>query len=1074
MIRSLPLPTLFLLVWVTCLHAAQKPTYYLNPEKSFTQYSYDNWTSSNGLPTNSLLQLYQDSDGYLWMTGYSGLIRFDGLDFKVFNTRNTPEFKSNVIRNIVEDKDGALWLSTQGNGLVAYKNGKFVVHGKEQGLMHLYRGLLADDKGRIWSASPEQGWFFFEKDKFNFINYSSSLKNIEVRSIVQGNKGEIWFATLGEGLFKYENDELVSYKTADGLIDNWVYSLYVDANNTLWVGTGKGLCQYNGHQFVEVLPELNFTINKLLTDRYGNLWIASTNGLYRYDLNAKVLEHFSEENGLSSNYVVDFLFDREGNFWMTHSKGGLSRIKDGKFINYTETGGLPGRLVNTICEIGPKHFLLGLDNGTLAEIVNRKIAPFKLTTDLDDTRIRHILKDAKGNIWISTYIGLLQKKIDGKEVWFDRINKFKDSKIRLTYEDSKGNIWVGTRNSGLIKIDNLGLITTYNVDNGLTSNLIMSIVEDADNNIWVGTSEGKGALNSISKEGVIKSFGEEAGLNCDIIFNLHSDKEGRLWIASTTGLWIYQNAGFYNLNSLNGLEANSVFDVVEDDFGSVWLPYEEGIMRLDKQEIVNFIQTGTGNIKCRVYNKSDGMTTSECNPTAQVLKSKGGRLFFATLDGVSVIDPIDELINNYIPPVVIEAIKTDDKLVDLTSALVFEPGIKRYSITYTAISLYDSQKIKFKYQLVGFEDHWVEVNNQRTVSFTNLPYGDYTFKVTSTNSDGIWSDDFTQISFTVKPRFYETTLFYVLFLIAAITIVYVFYILRITQLKKSKEELEISVSERTREIVKQNRELEQQKQEIQAKNNVLISQKAEIELQAKELQRQKEELNESNKTKDKIFSIISHDLRGPLGNIKNMLALIVLKQNEFDEVKRNRILENLSEITKSTFYLIDNLLNWSRSQRGLVTYDPQMFLVAPLVEDIIELTRPTAIKKGIQVISHLEPSELAFADLNMVKTIFRNFIENALKFTSQQGKIEVSSKLLGDKIEFSIADSGVGMSAETIEKIVHGADIFSTYGTNQEKGSGLGLLICKDFIHQCGGELRINSVLDEGSVFSFTLKRFQL
>ncbi len=1074
MIRSLSLSILFLLVWVTFLHGAQKPTYYLNPEKSFTQYSYDNWTSANGLPTNSLLHLFQDGNGYLWMSGYSGLIRFDGLDFKVFNTRNTPEFKSNVIRNIVEDQNGVIWLSTQGNGLVAYTNGKFIVHGKELGLMHLYRGLLADDKGRIWSASPEHGWFFLENDKFNFINYSSSLKNIEVRSIVQGNKGEIWFATLGEGLFKYENEELLSYKISDGLTDNWVYSLYVDANNTLWVGTGKGICYYNGHQFVRVLPELDFTINKLLTDRYGNLWIASTNGLYRYDLNANVLEHFSEENGLSSNYVVDFLFDREGNFWMTHSKGGLSRIKDGKFTNYTETGGLPGRVVNTICETGNKQFLLGLDNGTLAEITNRKIVPFRLKTNLEDTRIRHILKDTRGNLWISTYLGLLQKKPDGTEVWFDRINKFKDSKIRLTYEDTIGNIWVGTRNSGLIKIDKSGVLTTYNVEKGLTSNLVMSIAEDPQGTIWVGTSEGKGALNSISKEGVIKSFGEDVGLNSDIIFNLYCDKDGTLWIASTSGLWVYWKGKFYNINSLNGLEANSVFDVIEDDFGSIWLPYEEGVMRLDKQELTNFIKTGTGGINCRVYNKSDGMTTSECNPTAQVLKSKGGRLYFATLDGISVIDPIDELINNYVPPVVIEEIRTDEKLANLKSELVFEPGIKRYSITYTAISLYDSQKIKFKYQLIGFENHWVEVNNQRTVSFTNLPYGNYTFKVTSTNSDGIWSDQYTQISFSVKPRFYETTLFYILFLISVITIVYVFYILRITQLRRSKEELEISVSERTSEIVKQNKELELQKQEIQAKNNVLISQKAEIELQAKELQRQKEELNESNKTKDKIFSIISHDLRGPLGNIKNMLALIVLKQNEFDEVKRNRILENLSEITKSTFYLIDNLLNWSRSQRGLVTYDPQMFLVAPLVDDIIELTRPTAIKKAIQVISHLEPSELAFADLNMVKTIFRNFIENALKFTPQQGRIDISSKLLGDKIEFSINDSGVGMSVETIEKIVNGSDIFSTFGTNQEKGSGLGLLICKDFIHQCGGELRSESTIGQGSIFSFTLKRFQL
>jgi len=257
-------------------------------------------------------------------------------------------------------------------------------------------------------------------------------------------------------------------------------------------------------------------------------------------------------------------------------------------------------------------------------------------------------------------------------------------------------------------------------------------------------------------------------------------------------------------------------------------------------------------------------------------------------------------------------------------------------------------------------------------------------------------------------------------------------------------------------------------------NDVLLAQKREIEKQSEELEKQKEELKENIQSKEKIFSIISHDLRSPLGNIQNMLNLLIDKDKNFDTEKKSRILENLAEVTKSTFYLLDNLLNWSRTQRGLINYDPQMFLLAPLIDEILSLTRPMAIKKKIEVVSRIGESDLAFGDLNMVKTIFRNFIENALKFTGENGKVEIFSSMQGEMVEFAIKDNGVGMTDETIYQLMHRNDINATFGTNREKGSGLGFLLCKEFIRKNGGLFHIESNPGQGSTVYFTLKRFQL
>ena len=415
----------------------------------------------------------------------------------------------------------------------------------------------------------------------------------------------------------------------------------------------------------------------------------------------------------------------------------------------------------------------------------------------------------------------------------------------------------------------------------------------------------------------------------------------------------------------------------------------------------------------------------------------------------------------------------DNTIVAIKETNNFEPGNKRYTFNFTALSLYEPAKVRFKYKLEGFEDTWIETT-ERSVSYTNLHHGEYIFKVKASNNDNVWNETGAEVIINIKPKFTETLFFYILILVVSFIIVYALYVYRISQLKLKHDFLEKTIKQRTVEIVDKNEALQIQKEEIQKQNEILQIQKDEIQKQKAELEQQKDDLKESNASKDRIFSIISHDLRSPLGNIKNMLNLLIDKSSTFDEEKRERILENLAELTKSTFYLLDNLLSWSRSKRGVIVFDPQMFIIAPIFDDIIKLTIHQAKKKKITINLSIDETDLVFGDKNMITTIFRNVIENSIKFTYEGGRIEIQSKVFEEYIEFSIADTGVGMTTERIQEIINSDEIIATFGTNREKGSGLGLLLCKDFIEKNHGLFRIESTVGEGSTFYISLKRFQL
>lgn len=231
---------------------------------------------------------------------------------------------------------------------------------------------------------------------------------------------------------------------------------------------------------------------------------------------------------------------------------------------------------------------------------------------------------------------------------------------------------------------------------------------------------------------------------------------------------------------------------------------------------------------------------------------------------------------------------------------------------------------------------------------------------------------------------------------------------------------------------------------------------------------QAEELREHNKTKDKMFSVISHDLRAPLGGMKSMLDMIYEGNSEKKEISRES-LDSLKNAADQTYNLLENLLYWSRSQRGTLVNNPEVINIHELVVENIELVSTMAENKNINILNTVENNVYAYADRNMIKTVLRNLIINAIKFTDEKGTVSISSAESNGKVKVEVADNGIGIKQSDLDKILNKKEYYTTFGTKREKGSGLGLNLCIDFINRNNGKLFIDSEYGKGSTFAFTL-----
>ncbi len=822
----------------------------LLPDKSLTQYILTNWTTAEGLPSNTTNYIIQDDIGFIWVTGYDGLVKFDGANFQTYTNSTNPEFNTNSFTAIeVESdesgKESEIWIGSEGNGLVHYKNRQIesLFDTLSVRIEAIFIEKSRNNKPkRIWLGTRGKGIFFVENEKLikwqgitNATGAVTDYKNTTVKKIAGDQQGNIYFAITGVGLVHFDGQKVKEFTQKEGLPTNNVTEILYEENYKnpkLYIGTTEGIAIIENNQVQTLEVASQDYINSIYIDNFSSMWIGTNNGLIRVTQDEKI-ERLNEENGLPHNIVRKVIQDKEKNIWLTCYKGGIVQLKQGKFTNYTTEDGFTNNSINVLEVFDENTILVGADFPQLNLIHKGNAMAFKYLIKNLKARIKAIQKAYDGSVWIGSDNGVVQlQKFDPlakipytKEVFYNEKNGLSSNIIRTIFEDTNHNIWIGTRTGGITIISPSGEISYHNTETGFPSNFIMSINQDKDGIIWVGTNNA--GIIKLKEKKQIEHLLAEQGLVSELIFSTYIDEENTVWATSTQGISKIKNGKVTNFTAKNGLPFSSVFDILEDKSGNFWCTTSQGIFVIAKKDFEKITKGEIDKLPFELFNKSDGMKENQCSGAAFSLKTSDEHFWFPTVGGVASIDPSSIPMNQIPPNIVINKMTVDGKSIVNNKELIILPaGTQRIIFDYSGLSFVRPSDVKFRYKMEGVDKDWISAEEERKATYTSLPPKKYTFKVEAYNEEGLKSEEVASLKFEIKPLLYQTITFKIAVFVLFLLILYFVYRWRVQRIEKRNQKLEKTVEQRTAEI-------NQQKEEIQVQHERLESSYKNIDLVSK-------------------------------------------------------------------------------------------------------------------------------------------------------------------------------------------------------------------------------------------------
>jgi ligand-binding sensor domain-containing protein/signal transduction histidine kinase len=998
-----------------------------------SQYKIRNWTTDDGLPSNTLLRLHQDNSGYLWITSYDGLTRFDGTSF--VNLTKSNGLPSSQVQGIETDADGQLLIGT-GAGLMHYRYGKFVdlTHGNDLFIQTIY---LNHNKSVVYIGTRGQGLYTFNLRSNEYTKIQCPYDRDIVRTVLIDQKGNLWVGGETLGLSYFNNDKWTSFKHINGLKSK-INSLYLSNDGLLYAGTNEGLFVGGTSGFYEVEWFRDKSVNNIKVDAHGYVWVLTSNGLYRKKPKSNQWEYLGKDEGLSNSDLLDILFDTEGSIWMTTYRGGLVQLSDRKFKVYSVETGLSSDETGAIEEIGKGEFLVGSVDAKLNLIKDGKVYPFKTKTILRE-RIHDIHKDEKHNIWIAAHNGLLLIKPDGTEKFFNESNGLFSDQIWVIKPNPNGGFWLGSRTGGIIKMEfekfpDKPVFTTYKSDE-IKSSFIMSISYSKAGDMIVGTNTA--GVSIISKDGKVKNYGKEEGMHSNVVFNSYVDADNNIWLATTDGLTLLQNGELFSYTFRDGLPFESIMDILDDGQGYFWLPSSIGIIRVAKHLLLEYKNKSIDYIDWKLFNKNDGMKRPQCTGASHSFKASDGTLWFPTLGGVAWVNPAEVIKNNVPLKVYLEHVLVDDVESQSDKQIILNPGRHRIVFQYTALSLRYPNSARYRYWLEGYDDKWVEAGTERQAIYTNLKNGTYMFHVMAANNDGVWSREITSVEFVVLPFYYQTVWFYMIIIVTVVALVWGYSRWRTYSLEKESQRLEAEVKKRTQELVEKNNE-------IAVINEYLFEQNEEIA---------------------SMVNIVAHDLRSPLSKIDGFIYLLD-KTGELNGEQKD-YLNRIQQVISHGKALIRDLLDvhsfdYEESKPSYTQVDFKTFMSSWEQTVVQELKRKDQhLQLNVESAAHS-----VYIDPILVTRILDNLVSNASKFSARGKNIYVAVKQNSAHINFSVRDEGPGISDIDQKKMFRRFQKLSARPTEGESTNGLGLSIIKALTEKLNGRIAINSRLGVGTIFS--------
>jgi len=802
----------------------------------------------HGMSSSYVISSAQDRDGNLWFgTNGGGVGKYDGNVFMHFTIDNG--LINSIVRTILEDTRGNLWFGTDG-GISMYDGRSFTNFTEKQGLSsNKIKSIIEDKNGNIWFASLGGGVSKFDGECLIHFTKKEGLSSNDIRTLKEDRDGNLWLGTARQGIIKYDGKSFTHFTEKDGLSNNKVWSILEDSRGDLWFGTyGGGVNKYDGKSFTHITEKEGLSSNTIWSiheDSSGNLWFGTRNGgVNKYD--GKSLTHYTEREGLSNNSVWSILEDNSGNLWFSTNGGGVSKYDSRSFKHYTVEEGLSNSLVMSAGEDKMGNLWFGTIGGGVSKYNGKSFSHYTKNEGLPNNVIMSIIEDKDENIWLATYGGGVCK-YDGESLThFTEKQGLSDNAVLCILEDKEGNIWFGTKSHGVSKYDGKSF-THYTVEEGLSSNFVWSILEDKTGNIWFSTMGG-GVTKYDGKSFV--HYTEKEGLSNNFVYSIIEDKKGKLWFGTNEGITRYDGKSFVYFTEKNGLSDNVVFSLIDDNENNIWAGTENGLTLFDFDEYGRASTQNEEELKKDLtddhfslyrFKKPDGLKGLDFQVNSAFLDSES-RMWWGSGKSLTSLAMKKFEVAQTSPAVFLRQLDIDEQFIDyrnlpdslansikMKDAQVFNnyplnlelPYYKNHlTFHFSAIDWFAPYKIQYSYIMEGLNTTWSNPTKEPKADYRNLSYGTYTFKVRAIGESGDWSEPF-EYTFTITPPWWHTWWARGLYVLFAITFIFILFRWRTAKLKKRQIELEFEVDSATHEIRMQKEVVEKQKKEVENQKGII-------------------------------------------------------------------------------------------------------------------------------------------------------------------------------------------------------------------------------------------------------------
>ncbi len=722
----------------------------LDPHRLVQQYIRDYWNDEQGYPGGSVNAFAQTPDGYLWIGGENGLVRFDGLSFRLFDHANTTGFPASSVLGLATDSEGDLFIRLLSREVLRYHNGIF----EPVSALNEITAMAPGIQGDILLFRPTAPMRYLDRKLVRIPSAKGYTGRLAI-SIAETHDGTVWIGTRDYGLIGLRDGRSFVPR---GLPDPKVNSLLPANGDTLWVGTDHGLALWNGKKLDATAlpaPLRRVQVMAMARDRDSNIWLGTAQGLIRMTAAGEFSQDHRETGPAEA--VSSLFEDREGNLWIGRGDG-IERYRDTVFLTYASAAtGSSGD--NGPVYVDPSgRTWHGPSTGGLFYLQDGQ--RFQVTDAGIGDDVVYSIDGGPGEVWIGRQRGGLTRLLtEGGSIKADAFtaaNGLAPGPVYAVHRSRDGTVWAGTLGGGVSRLDG-GRITTFTTANGLASNTISAIAEGTGGILWVATANG---LNSFDHGHWAAYTNMPPGrINC-----LFADPAGVLWIGTDAGLAFLRNGRVQLPAEAPDPLLDAILGLVDDGRGWLWIATSKHVVRVSRDRLLGDAPDAA---LPREFGPADGIPAPEgVRRDRSVVKDAAGRIWLSLRWGISVVDPAAAGAGSVPAIVQIQSVSADGSPLNAAVPFRIPLSRKRIRFDYLALSLSVPERVRYRYRLDGFDRDWSEPLSAREAVYMNLPAGSYRFRVIASNSEGLWNSVEASAGIQMVPAFWQTSWFRLLLLAA--------------------------------------------------------------------------------------------------------------------------------------------------------------------------------------------------------------------------------------------------------------------------------------------------------------------